>query len=238
MVLLLAACAAPLRDPWGLAVRQGQTPVAPTIPHTLQADLGILPSASGSLPFSARLYAEPGRRYRLDAFGFPSLVAASWLWEDDQWLLVRHDKREVRRGSGPMPETAGLPFRLPDLHAALGFLWGAPLPGFPGGDSALSAASVGADGVVRWSHKGQAWEALVDSATGLCREVRSSTLGLRYKAHRAHDGLVIPEAVEIFAEGKSLLTLNVRDWMASPPWKKDPFVLRIPEGYESVGGSR
>lgn len=242
-MLSLAACAPPLRDPWGLSIRRGETPAPRALPKTLQVDLGLQPGARGSLPLSARLYAEPpaessaaspaspasSGRYRLDVFGFPSQIAASWLWDKGEWILVRHDKREARAGKGPLPEQEGLPVRLSDVHEALGFLWGEPLPGFASADTAFS---VGADGVVRWRRNGEPWEATLDSATGLCREARSPHLTLRYRRHHRQDDLVVAAETEVYAGEESLLVLRVRDWVASPPWKKDPFLLRVPEGYE------
>lgn len=230
--LLLAACAAPVRDPWGLAVVRGQMPSKPPVPASLQADLGLQPQARGALPFSTRLYAEPGVRYRLDVFGFPSLLAASWLWQDETWLLVRHDKRQVLSGSGPLRAQADLPLELPDPHAALGFLWGNPLPGFPDSGAVPPGFTADSTGLVRWVYKDEPWEARIDPATGLCREVRSPRLTLRYAFHRKHAGLVVAEQAEIFSGGESLLVLKVRDWVASPPWKKDPFIMKVPEGYE------
>lgn len=231
---LMTACAPPLRDPWGMAVARGQLPPKHPAAATLQADLGLLPRMRGALPLSTRLYAQPGVRYRLDVFGFPSLLAASWLWQDGSWLLVRHDKRQVRTGSGPLHAEDDLPLDLPDAHAALGFLWGNPLPGFPESDSARTQFTSDSTGRVQWVYNGEPWEARIDPATGICREVRSTHLTLRYSLHRAHGGMVIAEQAEIFSGEESLLVLRIRDWVASPPWKKDPFVLPVPEGYERV----
>lgn len=130
---LLAACAPPLKDPWGLAVIRGQATAPPDTPRTLQADLSLAAHAAGAIPLSARLYAEPGQRYRLDIFGLFTPVVATWAWEANAWRLVRHDTREVVTGTGtsfiPLP-ASGQPLVIPDVHAALGFLWGQPLPGF------------------------------------------------------------------------------------------------------------
>jgi hypothetical protein len=212
---------------------RGQLPPKVIPPATLQADLGLQPQARGALPVSARLYANPGARYRLDIFGFPSLLAASWRWENGSWLLVRHDKRQVRTGSGALLGENGLPLDLPDVHATLGFLWGQPLPGFPDSVTGFSADS---DGVVRWLHAGQKWEARIDPVTGICRQVRSPTFSIRFSLHRKHGGLVIAEQAEIFSGEESLLILRVRDWIGSPPWRKDPFVMATPDGYERVDG--
>lgn len=240
--LLLAACAAPIRDPWGMAVARGDSPPL-RAPAAFQADLGVLPRARGALPFSARLYGEvraaavprgdssgpPARRYRLDLFGFPSAIAASWLWSDGRWLLVRHDRREAISGEGPALDMEDPPVRIPDVPAVLGVLAGELLPGYPGAGATVAPDS----GIVRWRVGNEDWEARIDPATGLCLEVKSPALALRYARPRLHGGIVIPEKIDILAGGDTLLSLTLRDWKASPTWKKDPFDLVAPPGYAS-----
>jgi hypothetical protein len=251
LLLALASCAHTIKDPWGLAliqgVSRGQTPARLQGPDSLQADLGITPRTPGAMPFSVRFYADLGdsgrfhvdsaRRYRIDVFGFPSLIAASWLWKENAWILVRHDQRSIRRGTGAVLQP-DMPLNLPDVHAVLGFLWGAPLPGFPGTDSLTLSQTGGLvrplsqpGGLVRWTYRGEAWEARFDTTTGLCREVSSSSINIRYRQHRLRGGFVVPDEAEIFLEGKSLLTLRVREWAGSPRWKKSPFELIVPAGY-------
>jgi hypothetical protein len=238
--LALVSCAPTIKDPWGLSLSRGETPARLQRPDSLQADLGITPRTPGAMPFSVRFYADLGdsgrfhadsaRRYRIDVFGFPSLIAASWLWKENAWILVRHDQRSIRRGTGAVLAQADMPLNLPDVHAVLGFLWGAPLPGFSGEDS-LTLSQTG--GVVRWTYRGEPWEARFDTTTGLCREVSSPSIILRYRQHRLRGGFVVPDEAEIFLDGKSLLTLRVREWAASPPWKKNPFELAVPMGYST-----
>ncbi len=239
-ISLLAACAPPIRDPWGLSVARGGTASAPPLVASFQADLGVRPHAPGSMPFTVRIYGEaagdegsrdssrPLRRYRLDAFGFPSSIVASWLWEDGRWLLLRHDRREALSGSG-VALGGDSPVRLPDVRAVLGFLSGEPLPGFPG-DSSVRPRS-GGDGTVRWRHEGEEWVARLDPETGIPRSARSSSLELRYSRHREREGHVVPGQVVVVTEGDSLLTLTVRDWKPRPEWKRDPFRLIVPAGY-------
>jgi hypothetical protein len=236
--LLLAACAAPIRDPWGLAVARGDS-VAARAPATFQADLGVRPRVPGAVPFSARLYGErlapagdssgvSSRRYRLDVFGFPSAIVASWLWRDGHWLLVRHDRREAVSGEGSALGAEDSPLRLPDVAAILGALAGEPLPGYPGSGTSVADGH----GLVRWISGGTIWEARVDPNTGLCREARSASLTLRYAKHRRHEGVVIPDEIEVVTGGNPLLSLVVRDWKGAPVWKKNPFDLSVPPGYE------
>jgi hypothetical protein len=234
---LFVACAAPVRDPWGVAIARGES-VAPRLPASFQADLGVRPHAAGSLPFSARLYGEAhsssdsavraSRRYRLDVFGFPSAVMASWVWNDGNWLLVRHDMREAISGEGIALGAEDSPVRIPDVPAVLGVLAGEPLPGYPGTGQPVADSG----GIVRWYFRGEPWRARIDPDNGLCRKVESPSLALLYARHHLHDGVVVPDEIQVLADGDTLLSLSVRDWKASPAWKKDPFNLGVPVGYE------
>lgn len=227
--LCLLACA-PLKDPWGLAVRRGLTSVqAPAEPDSLQADLAVTPREAGLVPFSVRAYAKPGRAYRIDVIGFPSWIVASYLWVDGRWTWVSHDKKQVRTGEGNQFELEDSPVRLPNVHAALGFLWGRMLPGFAERDTLLAP---GPEGEIRWIHEGETWEARLDPATGLCREARSESLTLRYGAYRRQGGRILPAEAEILVDGASLLFLQVRDRTQAPKWKKNPFLLVPPSSYE------
>ncbi len=236
--MLLVACA-PLKDPWGLAVRRGLTApsspyggetafLPPRAPDSLQADVGISPREPGMLPFSARLYAKPNHAYRIDAFGFPSLIAASYLWIDGRWIWIRHDKKQVMQGVGNEFEMEDSPIRLPDVHAALGFLWGRALPGFTERDGLLAP---GPAGEVRWVYRGETWEALIDPATGLTREVRSASLSMKYSHYERRGGRIVPGQAEIFMEGVSVMVLRLRELDQAPSWRKNPFLLSAPAGY-------
>lgn len=231
--LLFTGCAAPLKDPWGLAALRGEASAA-AAPRLVQADLDVRVEAPGTPPVGARFYAEPGRRYRLDVAGFLTPVAATWFWRDGGWLLVRHDTREVVTGTGTSLVLQGAaPLVIPDVHAILGFLWGAPLPGFSG-----RADSVAADGsgIVWWRSGGVSWTGRFDARTGLCREVSSEAVTMQYFRHGVRGGRVIPGEIRVFMAGEKVLTLEVRDLISDPVWKKDPLVLTIPAGYDTAPG--
>lgn len=238
-VLVLAGCAAPfrapLRDPWGQAVSRGEAPGAKPLPRAVQAELGVTAHEEGALTLSARLYAEPGQRYRLDVFGLFAPVAASWLWKGEgregSWMLVRHDTREVVTGTGVsfVAPVSGGGRVIPDVHALLGFLWGRPLPGFDG-----DAATVDDSGRVAWAHAGEPWHGRFERATGLCREAWSPRMTLRYDRHARHGDRVVPGRLQVLVDGVRVLTLEVRGHTESPVWIKDPFVLKVPPGYDSI----
>ncbi|HAO98862.1 MAG TPA: hypothetical protein DCQ83_02325 [Fibrobacteres bacterium] len=220
------ACA-PTRDPYGLALRQNPEQVPSAVPDSLRADLGITPRKKGAPSFGARFYARPHQQYRMDALGLTS-IAASFLWDRGQWALVLHDKREVWTGKGDTLDVKDMPVRLPGVHALLGFLWGDPLPDFRDRDSGSGAWS---GDTLHWSAHGTAWKAIFDP-NGLCLSVRSSSLEIAYRGHRKFGTRILPQDVEVFAKGESLLLLRVNGIEDVPSWSRNPFVLKIPEGYE------
>jgi hypothetical protein len=221
----LIGCAPSIRDPFGQALRRGRVPSSAP-PESLTIDLGISPLQKGATPFSARLYARPYRQYRLDAFGWVS-TAASYFWADGRLTLLLPEKREAWQGSGDRLEVEGLPLRLPGMQTLLGFLWSQPLPGFSGRDA--DSLSWSGD-TLRWAVRGEPWQALFDDR-GLCLEVRSPALLIRYRKHRRFGTRVIPGEAEVFADGEPLVAIKVDRIDEHPAWKKDPFELRIPKGY-------
>lgn len=223
----LFACAAP-RDPWGLAVSRGHEPAPFRVPDSLQAELSVAPNEPGTPPFTARLYARPHRAYRLDAFGFSAAPLASWRWSEGAWLLVRHDERRFWEGRGDRLEVEGASLALPDVHAVLGFTWGEVLPGFPGG-------AFVADSVVRWTYRGEPWEARFDPVTGACREARSESLRIRYALYKVRSGRALPEQAEVFVENRLAATLRLRGSTPDPVWRKNPFLLPVPPSYGRGG---
>ncbi len=228
LAMLLVSCAPSIRDPFGTALRQGVVP-ASSAPESLTVDLGVSLQRKGVPPFSARLYAQPYRRYRLDAFGFASQVEASYLWKDGRWTLLLNENREAREGSGDTLEMRDAGLKLPSVHALFGFLWGDPLPGFRDRDSGTMAWS---GNTLRWKFQGVAWEAFFDSARGVFLEARSASLTLRYGRYRRVGNRVLPGEVEASSPGEPPLLLKVERVEDFPAWKRDPFALKIPEGYD------
>src|SRR5690606_7237803 len=155
-------------------------------------------------------------RYRLDIFGLFTPVAASWLWQNDAWLLVRHDTRPALTGTGSssvLTPDAGAPLSIPEPPAASGCLWGHGPPGFTGLAEALAGRGrvenlvIGDSGRVSWTQEGTPWTARFDPATGLCLEASSPQVTLRYARHaRAPWGRVLPGEVQVFARGDKVLT--------------------------------
>jgi hypothetical protein len=227
--LTLTACAPVLQDPWGQAVSRGEAPAARPIPKSIQADLGVRANSAGAMPLTSRLYGEPSARYRLDVFGFFTPIAASWLWRDEAWTLVRHDTREVIQSTGNSIVLEGAtPLIVPDVHAVFGFLWGNPLPGYRG--EALETDSGG----VFWTAGGIPWRGRFDQKTGLCLEASSAELTLKYGRHVMRRGVVIPGEVQVFLGTEKVLTIEVRDLVETPIWRKDPFTLIVPPGYDTL----
>ncbi len=227
-VLCLCACA-PLRDPAGLALEQGR-PAAP-LPKALRADLeiGVLQPPGGD--FTARLYAEPHRRYRLDAYAFPGVVAASFLWDQGHWTLLLPSRHLAVQGTGDTLRL-GDGRSLPDLPAALGFLWGEPLPDYSPRSQPAPAWS---GDTLRWTADGTAWLARFDLHTGACREVISPQYHLSYGPLRRRGARVLPAQVEIAVDGAPAWVVRVRGLEEVSVWAKDPFALPIPPGYTRRG---
>ena len=227
LTVFLISCAPPIRDPFGTALRQGRVPSS-VAPESLSADLGITPRQKGLSPFAARLYARPYHQYRVDAMGLVSTVA-SYVWAGDHWTLLLNEKREVWTGAGDTLDVEGLPLRLPGVNAVLGFLWGDPLPGFRNRDADTLAWS---GDTLQWKVHGTRWQAIFDPVSGACLEARSSELALRYSGQRRYGSHVLPGEVEVFADGKSLLLMDINKVEEHPGWKKNPFELSVPASYE------
>jgi hypothetical protein len=175
------------------------------------------------------LYAKPYQQYRLDAYGFSSEVAASYLWSKGRWHLLLNDRREVWEGQGDSLNVQEMGLRLPNVNALFGFLWGDPLPGFRHRDAGSMAWS---GDTLRWKFQGTPWEARFDSIRGVCLEASSSSLTLRYRRYRYYGSHILPREVEASEPGQPALLLKVDEIEELPLWKKDPFAMKTPEGYE------
>lgn len=89
-------------------------------------------------------------------------------------------------------------------------------------------------GQVAWTYGGQPWTARFDPATGLCREVSSPDMTLRYGRYERQGARAVPREIEVWIEDARVLTLSVRARRENPAWARDPFVLTIPPGYDST----
>ena len=87
-------------------------------------------------------------------------------------------------------------------------------------------------GVVTWTHAGKVWRARFDPRTGVCREVATEGMTLRYSRHVLRGGRVVPGRVDVLADTALVLALTVKDLREAPVWKKNPFDLVVPAGYE------
>jgi hypothetical protein len=84
-----------------------------------------------------------------------------------------------------------------------------------------------------WKYGEAPWRAYFDARTGACREAYSPSLRLRYGRLTRSGPRVLPGSLEIFAEGKAMLSVRLRRMEDHPSWSKDPFQLSVPRGYES-----
>ena len=205
----------------------------------MRADLEIqLRNFKGLSSLSGRIYASADSagefRFRLDIFGFPGQVAASWFYQEHHWTLLLHVKREVWEGEGgtfSIPETGQgeEALQLPEAQGLFGFLLGQPLAGFPDRDSLPPAWN---GDTLHWSRHGTPWAARFDTTLGICREVFSPILRIKYGHPQSKGNRIVPKQVEVEVEGRPTLSIQVNGWEEVRVWKTNPFVFSIPKGYQ------
>lgn len=205
----------------------------------LRADMGIqLPNSKGPSSLSGRIYASADSagesRFRVDIFGFPSQIAASWFYREQHWTLLLHLKREIWEGEGgnlSIPELGrgDEALQLPDARELFGFLFGQPLVGFMDRDSLTPFWK---SDTLQWSHQGIPWAARFDTTLGNCLEVFSSRLRIRYGHPKMMGNRVVPMQVAVEVEGRPTLSIQVSGLEEVKVWKTNPFVFSIPRTYQ------
>jgi hypothetical protein len=237
LALLLAGCATAPRWTAGRSLLDGVTPALPNPPDSLRASLELTALAGGrKSSVTAALSARPGRAYKLDLFGFPGVTAGGFLWLPGKWDLVIYDREEYVEGAGARvdigPESPG-PIPVHDLFS---WLWGDFFPG----DTAFAGLPAG------WAPAGRGgfayngldgeWRVDFDAKTGLPRAAyrADSSLRIEYDAWRAAgtaSGRPVPRHVRFYRDGEAVLEIKVSKLEDDPAWKRDPFFLRIPNGF-------
>jgi hypothetical protein len=242
LALLLAGCAAPTRWTAGRSLLDGVTPTLPKSPDSLRASLELTAMAGGrKSSVTAAFSARPGQAYKLDLFGFPGVTAGGFLWLQGKWDLAIYDREEYVEGAGTRvdigPQSPG-PIPVHDLFS---WLWGDFFPG----DTALAGLPAGWAPAERggFSYRGQdgEWRVDFDPKTGLPRAAyrADSTLRIEFDAWRAgpsgaSPGRPVPRHVRFYRDGEAVLEIKVSTVEDNPAWKRDPFVLRIPNGFRRV----
>lgn len=153
--LLLLGCAPKPHFPAGEALLRGETPPASPVPDSLRAELELTGFQGGrKSTVSAALSAIPWRRYKMDVYGLPGMVEASFLWTDTGWALVLYEREGYLQGYGDTVELPGLGVGGVPVHDLFACLWGDFFPG--DGESARAGDSSGAGSVDRSAGGGPA----------------------------------------------------------------------------------
>lgn len=265
LFLLLSGCAPKARFPAGQAILRGETPAGPPLPDSLRAGLELTGFQGGrKTSVSAALSAVPWKRYKLDLYGLPGMVAASFLWTDTGWTLVLYERDGYLQGYGDAVDLPGLGIGSAPVHDLFACLWGDFFPGdgpagrdggAAGPDSAGMGAPGGAKGfgetggsvlpgswekgeggTVAYEAGGFRWTATLDSRTGTVQEaVRAdSAFRIVYLDYRLRNGRPVPGKVRVFAGSRPLLEIGVGPVEDNPAWKRNPFRIRIPEGFSPL----
>ena len=247
LALLLAGCATAPRWTAGRSLLDGVTPTLPRPPDSLRASLELTALAGGrKSSVTAAFSARPGRAYKLDPFGFPGVTAGGFLWLQGKWDLVIYDREEYVEGAGARvdigPQSPG-PIPVHDLFS---WLWGdffpgdTALAGLPAGWAPAATAPVARGGFSYRGLDGE-WRIDFDPKTGLPRAAyrADSTLRIEFDAWRAgpsgaSPGRPVPRHVRFYRDGEAVLEIKVSTVEDNPAWKRDPFVLRIPNGFRRV----
>lgn len=237
--LILVGCAGKARYPVGEALLRGEASAAEKAVDSLRAKVELTGFQGGvRSSVSAALSARPGKDYKLDVFGLPGMVEAAFLWQDTGWTLVIYGREGYFRGYGDTVDLPGLGIREARVHDLFGFLWGDFFPG-DAGRAAPGGAVVG-DGMQYAGADGMAWTARLDRKTGVVLEVVRADSGVRveYGNYKVMEGRAVPGKVLIRNREKPVLEIAVDDVEDNPAWKKSPFRIKVPKGFEELRRAR
>lgn len=234
--LILAGCAGPKYQA-GREVAKGVTPVFPPRPDSLRAELSLTGYREGKgTTVGAAFAAKPFLKYKLDLFGvLPGVVGASFLWADTGWTLVLFERDGYLHGRGERASMPGVFAGPASVHDLFAFLWGGFFPGL--GDTAARAVFTRAeDGAVEYRAGEALWRARVDSKTGLVRAAWrvDSLLRFEYSDYATQAGRPLPKHVKVYAMGELALEIRVGKADDNPAWRRDPFFIKIPKGFQRL----
>jgi hypothetical protein len=223
--------------------------VLPKPPDSLRVSLELTAIAgSRKSSVSAALSARPGTAYKLDLFGIPGVAAGGFLWTRGpdagpaKWDLVVFDREEYVEGGGEHVEIGNLGLHEVSVHDLFSWLWGDYFPGdsLRGGTLPEGWAKTG-DGTFAYQGGGFAWKAEIDPGTGLPRAAMRADSAFRIEFGAWHAGAgpkapqrAVPGRARLYRYGEPVLEIKVSSVEDDPAWKRDPFVLRIPQGFKRV----
>jgi hypothetical protein len=250
---ILSGCASAPRYPAGEAILKGETPRFPPAPDSLRAQLELSSLAKGRKgSVNAAFLARPWKRYKLDLYGLPGMVAAGFLWNPDEWTLVLFEREGYLQGAGERVDIAELGLRDVSVHDLFSFLWGDFFPGTwvdsaaaAGGDTSGPGRAATVPGGLRSLGKGSfsypapgaEWRMDLDEKTGLPREAwrADSAFRIAYSDYRAAGAegaqRPVPGKVRIYRGREAILEIRVQNIEDNPHWKRNPFFLKVPKGF-------
>lgn len=207
---LCLSCAPKAHFPVGEALLRGETPPAPPTPDSLRAELELTGFQGGrKSTVSAALSAMPWRRYKLDVYGLPGMVEASFLWTDTGWALVLYEREGYLQGYGDTVELPGLGVGGVPVHDLFACLWGDFFPGDGAGDRDGASADRSAGGGHRGGGSGSASEPTGDTARdGSGRDSLGRPLG-------SAPPPIFPTALEKTGDGRLSYAAGGRRWLVS-----------------------
>lgn len=133
----LIGCAPTARFAAGEALLRGEAPPAASAPDSLRASLELTAfQGARRMTVSAALSAKPLSRYKLEVYGLPGMLEASFLWTDTGWTLVVYGREGYLEGYGDTVDLPGLGIRGAPVHDLFACLWGDFFPGDAGGRGA------------------------------------------------------------------------------------------------------
>ncbi len=202
-------------------------------PDSIDAELSFLAQEGRRKTLvSGRLFARPGRCGKLDLYGLPGMLGGAFRWRNAEWELAIYDPPRYESGEGkrvPLPLPGGVEAPYDALFSPL---WGSLLPWMPG--TPLKRDSLDAL-VLSGPGEGGTWKAKFNAVTGLPDTLWDASAGwtLSYsdwkkKGDRLYPGKVT--CTQKSATSEAWLEVEVRSLRDNPPWTRDPFVLRKPEG--------
>jgi hypothetical protein len=117
-----------------------------------------------------------------------------------------------------------------------GFLWGDFFPGDAGPGVLPAEAKVEGDTVRYAGVDGAAWAAALAGKTGVVTGAArgDGALRLGYADYKAVEGRALPRKVTVWVREKAALEIAVEGMEANPAWKKSPFRIKVPKGFEEL----
>lgn len=253
-LLFLIGCAVHPRYFVGEALLKGETPTLPSPPDSLRAELELTAFSGGDAggeaggevngekrqksSVTAALSAKPRVAYKLDIYGFPGTVAASFLWQNNAWTLVIYDRENFVKGEGEHVEFGNLGIHEVSIHNIFAFLWGDFFPGIASQNNLtlpITFKRVNAN-QLEYTTQGQSWKATLEPRTGLVHEVvrEDSAFRIHYVEYKILSGRTVPSKVEIYSRSGLLLEIKVKSLQDRPHWSRDPFFIKVPKSFRAL----